>query len=151
MIAILLPILNALLGGVLKPFVAHWADFERARLVAGEKGFEAAAASDSAVMQQALKADIELNALKMQIYGRPINRVIMIVAGIPPAVHFGLVFVDTVLASKFLFGSPGPLGVPKLPAPYDAFEWAIVSSFFLVHAVTLGKSNVSAWLGRKGA
>jgi hypothetical protein len=33
-------------------------------------------------------------------------------------------------------------GVPKLPAPYDTFEWAVVSSFFLVHAVNLGKSNV---------
>ncbi len=74
----------------------------------------------------------------------------MLIAGVPPAVHFGLVFLDTILASKFIFGAPGPLGVPKLPAPYDTFEWAIVSSFFHVHAVALGAGNVSAWLGRKG-
>jgi hypothetical protein len=44
----------------------------------------------------------------------------------------------------------GPrFGVLKLPAPYDTFEWAVVSSFFLVHAVNLGKSNVASWLGRK--
>jgi hypothetical protein len=39
--------------------------------------------------------------------------------------------------------------VLKLTAPYDTFEWAVVSSFFLVHAVNLGKSNVSAWLEKK--
>ncbi|ACK51975.1 hypothetical protein Msil_3065 [Methylocella silvestris BL2] len=147
----LLPILNALFGSLIKPFVAAWINYERDKFATTERGFEAAASSDAAVMSQALKSDIELNALKVQVYGQPVNRLIMLIAGVPPAVHFGLVFLDTILASKFIFGAPGPLGVPKLPAPYDTFEWAIVSSFFLVHAVALGAGNVSAWLNRKGA
>jgi hypothetical protein len=61
-------------------------------------------------------------------------------------VQFGLVYFDTILASKAFLGA-AYFGVPKVPAPYDTFEWAVVSSFFLVHAVNLGKSNVASWLG----
>ncbi len=149
MAALILPIINALFGGLITPFVNAWVGYKKNALIIEEKGFEAATASDAQVMQAALKSDIELNALKAQAFGQPINRLIMSIAGIPPALHFGLVFIDTVLASKFLLGSPGPLGVPKLPSPYDTFEWSIVSSFFLVHAVTLGTSNVAAWRDRK--
>ncbi len=151
MLPFILPILNALFGGLISPFVKTWSDYKRQQLVANERGFEAAAASDAQVMQAAIKSDVELGALKAQAFGQPINRLIMFIAGVPPALHFGLVFIDTILASKLLCGAPGPLGVPKLPTPYDTFEWAIVSSFFLVHAVTVGTSNVSSWLGRKGA
>jgi hypothetical protein len=31
----------------------------------------------------------------------------------------------------------------------NIFEWAVVSSFFLVHALGPRASNVSAWLGKK--
>jgi hypothetical protein len=79
---------------------------------------------------------------------RTCARVITLVAGLPPAVHFGLVYIDTILASKAFLGA-AYFGVPKLPTPYDTFEWAVVSSFFLVHAVNLGKANVASWLGRK--
>ena len=41
------------------------------------------------------------------------------------------------------------IGVPKLPALYDTFEWAVVSTFFLVHAIKLAKSNVASWPGTK--
>ncbi|MGH8515388.1 MAG: hypothetical protein ACREV8_15895 [Gammaproteobacteria bacterium] len=87
-------------------------------------------------------------AMKVQLYGTPAFRIITLVAGLPPAIHFGLVYVDTILASKAFLAAPY-FGVPKLPAPYDTFEWAVVSSFFLVQAVNLGKSNVASWLGRK--
>jgi hypothetical protein len=71
----------------------------------------------------------------------------MWVAGFPAALHFGLVFIDTVLAAKVFYGA-AILGVPKLPAPYDKYEWAIVTSLFLVQGVHLGTSNVSAWLSK---
>jgi hypothetical protein len=63
-------------------------------------------------------------------------------------VHFGLVYIDTILASKALLGA-AYFGVPKLPPPYDTFEWAVVSSFFLVHAVSRGSSNVTQWLSKQ--
>jgi hypothetical protein len=46
--------------------------------------------------------------------------------------ELNIAYADTILASKGLLGA-AYFGVPKLPAPYDTFEWAIVSSFFLVH------------------
>jgi hypothetical protein len=146
MFAIIIPILNSVLGGIIKPFVAAWTDYERTKLTTGEAGFEAAAKADQAVMQAALAADVQLSAMKAQLYGTPTFRIITLVAGLPPAVHFGLVYIDTILASKAFLAAPY-FGVPKLPAPYDTFEWAVVSSFFLVHAVNLGKSNVASWLG----
>ena len=111
-----------------------------------EAGFSAGATADAAIMQTALATEQQNNALKIQVYGHLINRVVMWIAGFPVALHFGLVFVDTIMAAKFAFGA-AILGVPKLPAPYDAYEWAIVTSFFLVQGIHLGTSNVSAWLG----
>lgn len=148
MFALIIPILNSLLGSIIKPFVAAWTDYERTKLTTNEAGFAAAAKSDADVMQAALVADVQLNALKVQVYGHGINRVVIWAAGLPAALHFGLVFIDTILASKILYGA-GVLGIPKLPAPYDTYEWAIVTSFFLVHTVQLGKSNVAEWLERK--
>ena len=100
MIAFILPILNAVFGGVITPFVNAWVNYKKSTLVVEEKGFEAGAVADATVMAAALSADVQLNALKIQVYGQPINRLIMFIAGVPPAVHFGMVFVDTILASK---------------------------------------------------
>jgi hypothetical protein len=148
MLAFIIPILNSVLGGIIKPFVAAWVNFEQTKLTTGEAGFAAAAAADLAVMQAALTADVQLSAMKVQLYGTPTFRIITLIAGLPPAVHFGLVYIDTILASKAFLGA-AYFGVPKLPAPYDTFEWAVVSSFFLVHALGPRASNVSAWLGKK--
>ncbi len=148
MLALIIPILNSVLGGIIKPFVAAWTDYERTKLTTGEAGFEKAAASDAQIMQAALASDAQLAAMKVQLYGTRAYRIITLVAGLPPAIHFGLVYIDTILASKAFLGA-AYFGVPKLPAPYDTFEWAVVSSFFLVHAVNLGKSNVASWLGSK--
>ena len=69
--------------------------------------------------------------------------------GAAVAIHFGLVFWATILASRFLFGRD-VLGVPAAPGQYGAvFEWAIISSFFIVRAVHGGPSDVARWLGRK--
>ena len=148
MLSLIIPILNAVLGGIIKPFVAAWTDYERTKLTTFEAGFEAAAKSDAGVMQAALVSDVQLAALKVQVYGTRTYRIITLVAGLPPSIHFGLVYIDTILASKAFLGAAF-FGVPKLPTPYDTFEWAVVSSFFLVHAINLGKSNVTSWLGRK--
>ncbi|MGH6812873.1 MAG: hypothetical protein ACREDM_11215 [Methylocella sp.] len=148
MLALIIPILNSVLGGIIKPFVAAWTDYERTKLTTGEAGFAAAAAADSSIMQAALATDAQMAAMKVQLYGTPSFRIITLIAGLPPALHFGLVYIDTIAASKAFLGE-AIIGVPKLPAPYDTFEWAVVSSFFLVHAVNLSKSNIAAWLGRK--
>jgi hypothetical protein len=147
MLALLLPLLDSVIGGIITPFVKAWSDYQSVKLTSGEAGMAASAAADATVMQAALVSDAQLAAMKVQLYGTRTYRIITLVAGLPPSIHFGLVYVDTILASKAFLGA-AYFGVPKLPAPYDTFEWAIVSSFFLVHAITLGKSNVAQWLAK---
>lgn len=147
MLASVFSLMNALLGGLIDPLVNAWVAYKKDKLTVEEAGFEAAAKSDATVMQAALASQARNNALKIQVYGHFINRAVMWVAGFPAALHFGLVFIDTMLAAKVLCGA-AVLGVPKLPAPYDGYEWAIVTSFFLVQGVHLGTSNVAAWLSK---
>jgi hypothetical protein len=148
MLAFIIPILNSLMGGIITPFFKAWSDFKVQQLKTNEAGFASAAAADAAIMQAALVNEAQLNALKVSLYGTPTYRIITLIAGLPPAVHFGLVYIDTILASNAFIGH-GVIGVPKLPTPYDTFEWAIVSSFFIVHAVNIARTNVGSWLGRK--
>lgn len=147
MLTFIIPILNVVLGGIIKPFVAAWTQYESTKIKTGEAGFEKAAAADAQIMQAALVSDVQLNAMKISVYGTRTYRIITLVAGLPPAIHFGLIYVDTILASKAFLGV-SYFGVPKLPMPYDTFEWAIVSSFFLVHAFSIGRSNVASWLSK---
>lgn len=140
----ILAILNALMGSILTPLATAWTSYVNSK----EAGFAVAAGADASIIATQADAAVKIAAMKVQLYGTPTYRLITLLAGIPPALHFGLVFIDTILASRFLYGH-GVLGVPALPKPYDTFEWAIVSSFFLVHAVTVGTSNVQSWLGKK--
>ena len=39
MLALVIPLLNSVLGGIIKPFVAAWTDYERTKLTTGEAGF----------------------------------------------------------------------------------------------------------------
>ena len=39
MLALVIPLLNSVLGGIIKPFVAAWTDYERTKLTTGEGGF----------------------------------------------------------------------------------------------------------------
>lgn len=148
MFAILLPLIDKLLGSIITPFVNAWVSYKTTQMQTGESGFEKAAAADSVVMTAAMQADVQMAQMKVSLYGTTTYRIITLVAGLPPAIHFGLVYIDTILASKAFLGA-AYFGVPKLPAPYDTFEWAVVSSFFLVHAVNVGSSNVKQWLARK--
>jgi|SRR5580692_7840282 hypothetical protein len=84
MLALIIPILNSVLGGIIKPFVAAWTDYERTKLTTGEAGFEAAAKSDAAVMQAALVSDAQYAATKVQLYGTRTYRIITLVAGCRP-------------------------------------------------------------------
>ncbi len=144
-----LALVMPLLGGLLTPLVKAWSDYKRVQLTTNEAGFAAAAAADVETLKAALAADVADNALKVQLYGSGLYRFVSWFVGIAVAIHFGLVFWATILASRFLFGRD-VLGVPQAPGPYGAvFEWAIISSFFIVRAVHGGPSDVARWLGRK--
>ena len=145
----ILALIMPLISGILTPFVKAWSDYKRTQLTTNEAGFVAATASDAEVIKASLTADVADNALKVQLYGSGIYRFVSWFVGAAVALHFGLVFWATILASKFLFGRD-VLGVPQAPGQYGAvFEWAIISSFFIVRAVHGGPSDVSRWLAKK--
>jgi hypothetical protein len=148
MVAIL-GLVMPLLSGILTPFVKAWSDYKRTELTTNEAGFAAGVAGDVQTTQALLQADVADNAIKAQLYGSGVYRFVEWFVGGLVALHFGLVFLATILASKFLFGHD-VLGVPQAPGPYGAtFEWAIISSFFIVRAAHGGPSNVARWLGPK--
>lgn len=145
----LLALIMPLISGILTPFVKAWSDYKRTQLATVEAGFAAAASADADILKASLAADTADNLIKAQLYGSGIYRFVSWFVGAAVAIHFGLVFWATILASKFLFGRD-VLGVPQAPGQYGAvFEWAIISSFFIVRALHGGPSDVAQWLGKK--
>ena len=148
MFTVIITALVSIFNGILTPLVKIWADVKTQQIKSNEAGFEAGALSDAANLKAMAEAEIQNNALKVQVWGSPVYRFVTMVVGIPVAIHFSLIFVDTILSSKFLYGH-GVLGIPDPPSIYIPYEWYIISSFFLIHAVNVGTSNVSQWLNRK--
>jgi hypothetical protein len=104
-------------------------------------GFRNATGFDLDAYKAALAAQIEINRIRASANAWIGARIITMVAGLPAAMHFGSVMLD----STFQFG----WGIPKVPAPYDGYEWAIVQSFFIVAPVMPLVSATAAWLSRK--
>lgn len=150
--AVLFAILNVIpgLSSLINGFMASWFKYKSDKLAITEKGFESAAAADVKITEIVAEAEVKIDAMKVQVYGSLTYRIISLWVGGVCALHFTLIFVDTILSSKFLYGHP-VLGVPDAPGNYPLYQWAIISSFFLVHLVNRGSSgtNVAAWLGRK--
>jgi len=104
-------------------------------------GFRNATGVDLDAYKAALDAQIETSRIRAAANSWIGARVIIMVAGLPAAVHFAAVMLD----STFRFG----WGIPKVPAPYDSYEWTIVQSFFVVAPAMPLVSATAAWLSRK--
>jgi hypothetical protein len=141
----LMPIINWLFGGVLQSFFKQWLTYKTALASSKEAGAAVAMQEDTKAFVSMATSEVQIDALKVQVYGSFTYRVITLFVGLPTALHFTLITLDTIFASAFLFGH-SVLGVPKLPQPYDQFEWYIIASFFLVHTVGQGTGNLTKWL-----
>lgn len=104
-------------------------------------GFKAGAEADTARYQAALALEAETNRIKAAQNGWWGARLIILLVGVPCAVHFAAVTLD----STFRFN----WAVAKLPAPYDTYEWVILQSFFLVKLASPLVSATSAWLAAR--
>lgn len=140
-----MPLIDWLMGGALQSLLKSWLDYKSSTAATQEAGFAVAVAADQASLAAVASAEIQIDVMKVQVYGTPTYRIVTLLVGIPVALHFSLIFIDTILASQFLYGR-AVLGVPRLPAPYDGYSWMIIASFFLVHTVNVGTSNVAKWL-----
>lgn len=130
-------IIQGLVQGIVGPLFGYLGKREDVRL----DGFRNATGVDLEAYKAALDAHIETSRIRAAANAWIGARVITMVAGLPAAMHFGAVMLD----STFQFG----WGIPKVPAPYDSYEWAVVQSFFIVAPAMPLVSATAAWLGRK--
>lgn len=117
-------------------------------------GFKTGASVDREAFRDYLNAQIENNRLKLAQNAWWGAKVIILLAGVPAALHFALVMLDSSCPATWGWnpakGKGGcGFGFTALPAPYDTYQWAIVQSFFLVMPVQTLASATSQWLNRK--
>jgi hypothetical protein len=132
-----------ILLGLLPGLASSIFDYFKAKGDRELEGFKTASGVDLAAFQAYMNAQVEINRMKQAQNAWWGAKLIILVAGIPASAHFAAVFLDTVIPP---FGS---WGVPKLPAPYDVYQWAIVQSFFIIMPVQTGINAVSQWLNRR--
>jgi hypothetical protein len=130
-------LVQSIVSGLAGPLLGYLGKKQEVRL----DGFRNATGFDLEAYKAALDAQIETSRFRAAANAWIGARIITMVAGLPAAVHFGAVMLD----STFRFG----WGIPKVPAPYDGYEWAIVQSFFIVAPAMPLVSATAAWLSRK--
>jgi hypothetical protein len=140
-------------------FTTQVADYLHKRADVELQGFKTGTEADTARYQAWLSAQVEINRMKLAANAWWGAKLIILIAGVPAAAHFGAVMLDSIpfpylwLGDWFLpyFGTHkvGSWGIPKLPAPYDGYQWAIVQSFFIVMPVQTLSSAAGQWLARK--
>jgi len=134
-------ILSAIFSGIISPILTAWSNVKTQQLKSEVDGFTAAVGGDATIGKAYLDAQME-NARIMAASNTWVGaRLIILVAGLPAAIHFGAVMLD----STFRFG----WGVPKCPPPYDGYEWSIIQSFFFVAPAMPVMSAAAAWLSRR--
>lgn len=105
-------------------------------------GFTTGTAADTERLKAALDAHVEMSRMKAAQNAWWGAKLIVLTAGLPCAIHFAGIMLD----STFRFG----WGIPKVPDPYSAYEWAVIQSFFLVMPVMTLSSAAATWMrGRR--
>ena len=137
MLGLLGTLLGSLSSGLLAPILGYATNAKTIEI----DGFKSAAGLDTDAYKAALAAEVRIAELRAAQNGFWGARAVVVLAGGSAALHFSAVMLD----STFRFG----WGVPKVPPPYDGYEWAIVQSFFLLAPTMPLASAVSAWLHRK--
>jgi hypothetical protein len=135
--------LNLLFGALPGLAKAALAYFER-KADRELEGFKTATGVDRESFRDYLNAGVENNRTRTIANGWWGAKAIILTVGMPCAVHMAAVMLD----SMPFWGHPiGSWGIPKPPAPYDAYQRDIVLSFFLVMPAMPIVNAVAAWLG----
>jgi hypothetical protein len=109
-------------------------------------GFKTAAGYDNEADKAYLEALVETNRIKVATNAWWGEKLIILTAGWPCALHVAAVILD----SMPFDGHPvGAWGIPRPPAAYDAYQHDIVLSFFIVAPAMPLVTAASQWLGRK--
>lgn len=111
------------------------------------QGYTTGTQADTERLRYYLAAQVETNRLKLAQQSWWGARLIILITGLPAALHMGAVFVDSTF--QLGCGSYGCLQVPKIPAPYDTYEYAIVQSFIIITPAQPVLNSFASWLRRK--
>jgi len=134
-------VISAIFSGIISPIVTAWSDVRLQSLKSEVDGFTAAIGGDAAIGKAFLEAQTQNAQIKAASNTWIGARLIIVAAGLPAAIHFGAVMLD----STFQFGWE----IPKCPSPYDSYEWSIIQSFFFVAPAMPIMSAAAAWLSRR--
>ena len=118
-------------------------DYQVKKATTEAEAFKSAGGLDLEAFKAHLQANLDNNRLKLAQNSWWGAKLIILLVGIPAALHWAAIFLDTIIPP---FGS---WGIPKLPAPYDTYQWVIVQSFFLVVPVQTGVNAMAQWLNRR--
>lgn len=136
--------LSSLISGVLSPLFQWLNKKQDVQL----DGFKTAAGIDLGAYKAALDAQVQMASIRSTAMGA--NRLVQIAIGLI-AISIALHWMMLSLDSTFTWGTGryGNFGVPKLPQPYDAYEWEIIKAMFYIGPALPVASAVAAWLHRK--
>lgn len=132
-------LLLTLVPSLANAFIAH----SQKKIDADLEAFKGSDGQNTERLKAFWSVTLENNRLKLAQQGWWGAKLIMLIVGLPMAAHMGAVALDTLIPP---FGS---WGIPRLPAPYDAYERDIVLSFFLIAPAMTVVNSFAAWLGRK--
>lgn len=124
----------------------QWFEWQSKKIDAQLEGFKTAAGFDLAAYTAWLSASVEITKAKLAAMGWWGAKLIILTAGLPASIHMAAVFLDSM---PFPGHAVGQWGVPKPPAPYDAYQRDIVLSFFIIMPAMPLVNAVAQWLGRK--
>ena len=134
--SIVFRVLGFLGGKVFVSLVECVADYLKQKANDDLARFQTGVSADTQVALARLNAEIETRKLQAELLkadrGWWVTAFIRPLIVYPCVLHFGAIVLDsTPFWTPFGAHAVGAWGVPKLPAPYDAYEQAILLSFFI--------------------
>jgi len=133
---ILLKFAGAVGGSLFGTLIERIADYLKQKANDDLARFQTGVAADTQIALARLQAEIETRKLQAGLLAA--DRGWWVTAWIRPFIvypcvlHFAAIVLDsTPFWTPFGIHAIGAWGVPKLPAPYDAYEQAILLSFFI--------------------
>lgn len=134
--SIVFKVLGFLGGKVFGALVERVADYLKQKANDDLARFQTGVSADTQVALARLNAEIETRKLQAELLkadrGCWVTAFIRPLIVYPCVLHFGAIVLDsTPFWTPFGAHAVGAWGVPKLPAPYDAYEQAILLSFFI--------------------
>ncbi len=134
-------------------FTGQVTDLLKQRADVELKGFQTGSEQDTLRYKAWVEAQAEANRAKLVANGWWGAKLIILTAGWPASIHFAAVMLDSLPFWVPLFMDRaheiGSWKIPKLPAPYDGYQWMIVQSFFIVTPIMPLASAAGQWLARK--